>query len=149
MTHRRCRRWVIWFSSSLTARGSRGRPWARLDRQIGDPRFLGRDPPAVDLKEEGEEHRDGCHEQPDRCVEGVCSDLPPAVRVEEQSAERLIAEESLHLAGELRVRRVRLRGSAHLCVRLTTSDLAEMDADEVVSVFLCLNSVSELLAGIH
>lgn len=44
--------------------------------------------PGVDLQEEGEEHRHRRNKQTDGCVERVLPDLPPAVRVEQDPAER-------------------------------------------------------------
>jgi hypothetical protein len=44
--------------------------------------------PGADLEEEGDEHRHRRNKQTDGCVERVLPDLPPAVRVKQDPAER-------------------------------------------------------------
>src|ERR1035438_1258200 len=94
--------------------------------------------PAVDLEDEGAEHRDCCHEEADRRVAGKLADLPPTAGVEQDAAQRVATEDGLDLAGEGRVGRIRLRGGAQLRIGLSTTDLTEMDVDEIVRVDLSL-----------
>src|SRR4029077_16119662 len=76
--------------------------------------------PEDDLERKGAEDHEGCDTQTDRRVEGVGSDRPPTVGVQQEPAKRLALEEGGHLAGDLRVSRVSLRLRAHLRIGQST-----------------------------
>ena len=101
-----------------------------------------------DLEEEGTEHREGRDGKADGCVAGDRADLAPAVGVEQHAAKRGALEDGRHFTSELGVGGISLRGGAQLRVGLATTDLVEMDGDEVVGVDLGLRTGGQLLAGV-
>ena len=67
-------------------------------------------------------------------VQRVLSDLPPAVRVQQQASQRLAFEQRVHLPLQLRVGRVRPCCGAHLRVGLASCDGLQVATDEAVGV---------------
>ena len=101
-----------------------------------------------DTEHRHDQQRRGRREGDDGADQHDLSHLPEPVGVQEQAAQRLTAEDGLHLLGQRGVLRVGQRRRGQLRIGLAAADLPQVHGDEVVRIRLGLCAGGHLLAGV-